>query len=223
MFKRTVSEFQTAILWRKGKIVELLQPGQYRLLPFSGKRLERFDMRVIPLKISGQEVILADRTSLKINVAGTYRLTDPIVRVTQVANDQLSDYMNQVVQLTLREAIADYTLETLFENKKELNDTFASALIEAMAAIGITVLTAAIKDVILPADLRAAYVESAAAQTRSRAQLEYARGQTAALRNLANSASLLEQHPQLIQLMSIQKSDKAAQSQVNLHFNDKSS
>ena len=200
MFKRTVSEFQTAILWRKGKVVELLQPGQYIVLPFSGKRIERFDMRVIPLKISGQEVILADRTSLKINIAGTYQLTDPIKRVKQVANDQLNDYMNQVVQLTLREAIGDYTLETLFEKKKELNDSFAKALIEAMAAIGITVLTAAIKDVILPADLRAAYVESAAAQTRSKAQLEYARGQSAALRNLANSASLLQQHPQLIQL-----------------------
>jgi regulator of protease activity HflC (stomatin/prohibitin superfamily) len=221
MFKRTVSEFQTAILWRKGKIVELLQPGQYIVLPFSAKRLERFDMRIVPLRISGQEVILADRTSLKINVAGTYQLTDPIKRVKQVANEQILDYLNQVVQLTLREAIADYTLETLFEKKKELNDDFAKSLTKAMAEIGINVLTAGIKDIILPADLRAAYVESAAAQTRAKAQLEYARGQSAALRNLANSASLIEEHPQLIQLLSIQKTDKAAQSQVNLHFNDK--
>jgi regulator of protease activity HflC (stomatin/prohibitin superfamily) len=86
MFKRTVSEFQTAILWRKGRIVELIQPGQYTVLPFSAKRIERFDMRVVPLRISGQEVILADRTSLKINVAGTYQLTNPIKRVKQVAN-----------------------------------------------------------------------------------------------------------------------------------------
>jgi regulator of protease activity HflC (stomatin/prohibitin superfamily) len=221
MFKRTVSEFQTAILWRKGIIVELRQPGQYVVLPFSAKRLERFDMRVIPLKISGQEVILADRTSLKINVAGTYQLTDPIKRVKQVANEQFFDYLNQVVQLTLREAIADYTLETLFEKKKELNDDFARSLTKAMAEIGISVISAGIKDIILPADLRAAYVESAAAQTRAKAQLEYARGQSAALRNLANSASLIEEHPQLIQLLSIQKTDKAAQSQVNLHFNDK--
>jgi len=221
MFKRTIKEFETAILWHNGAIERLLQPGQYAVLPFNGMRVERFDMRVFPIRINGQEVMLADRTSLKINIAGTYKLVDPILRVKTVANDSLDDYMNQLIQLALRNAVAYYTLDTLFEKKKELNDAFAKAITTGLAAIGIEVVDAAIKDIILPADLRAAYVEAAAAQTRSKTQLEYARGQSAALRNLANSASLLEQHPQLIQLMSIQKTDKAAQSNVNLHFNDK--
>jgi regulator of protease activity HflC (stomatin/prohibitin superfamily) len=221
MFKRIIKEYESAILWRKGAIDRLLQPGQYFIVPFSGKRIERFDMRVTPLRVSGQEVMLADRTSLKINIAGTYKLVDPILRVKTVANDTLNDYMNQLIQLALRDSVADYSLDTLFEKKKELNDLFASAVTKGLADVGIEVIEVAVKDIILPADLRAAYVESAAAQTRSKTQLEYARGQSAALRNLANSASLIEQHPQLIQLMSIQKTDKATQANVNLHFNDK--
>jgi regulator of protease activity HflC (stomatin/prohibitin superfamily) len=66
------------------------------------------------------------------------------------------------------------------------------------------VLEVVVKDVILPADLRAAYGAVVTARQRAQAQLEAARAETAALRSLANGAKLLDDHPALAQLRIIQ-------------------
>ena len=218
MFKSTVKEYEIAILWKKGRVVTPLKPGVYRYNPFASTRIEKFDARTLPLRIGGQEVILADRTSLKINVAGFYKLADPVLRVLSVANTSLDDLINQKVQLTLRESLDGLTLDDLFSRRTELTHMFERTLKAQFSKIGLTLEQAAIKDVILPSDLRSAYVEAASASTRSKANLEYARGQSAALRHLANSASLIEEHPALVELLSIQKADKSLNSAINLHF-----
>jgi regulator of protease activity HflC (stomatin/prohibitin superfamily) len=61
-----------------------------------------------------------------------------------------------------------------------------------------------LRDLMLPGELRRAYSETALARERGKAELERARGETAALRSLANSAKLLEEHPSLLHLRTIQ-------------------
>src|SRR3954469_6766280 len=62
----------------------------------------------------------------------------------------------------------------------------------------------ALKDVLLPPELRAAYAELVSARQRGKAQLETARAETAALRSLANGAKLLDGHPALAKLRLVQ-------------------
>lgn len=169
MFKRVVKEYETAILWKHGQIAEYLTPGQHPVLPWNGERLERFDMRAIPLEVSGQEVMLADRTSIKINVAATTRLIDPVLRVKVISNEHLDLYINQVIQLALRKFIGEYTLDTLFDNLSALNSNLAVHIPQELAKIGVALVEVSVKDIILPADLRAAYVEVASAHARGEA------------------------------------------------------
>jgi regulator of protease activity HflC (stomatin/prohibitin superfamily) len=56
----------------------------------------------------------------------------------------------------------------------------------------------------LPPDLKKAYTQVIKAQKEGLAVLEKARGETAALRHLANTAKMLEDNPMLFQLRLLQ-------------------
>ena len=71
-----------------------------------------------------------------------------------------------------------------------------------------------LKDLMYPAELKRAFAESLKARQEGQAALERARGESAALRNLANAARVLEGNPELLNLRLLQ-SITAAQSAGN--------
>jgi regulator of protease activity HflC (stomatin/prohibitin superfamily) len=214
MFRKIIKEYELGVEWKDGQTVGLLKPGKYGFKRRIGRKAEVFDTRKTALRIAGQEVILGDRTSLKINVAGMYRISDPVALVKEVSGDELSDHLNQVVQITLKDVLASKTLDDLLERREAVNDDFMKKVSAELKQMGLEVTDIKIKDIILPAELRSAYTESLSAQLKAKAQLEQARGQSAALRNLANTADLLDRHPQLVQLLTLQKKDSI----LNLYF-----
>lgn len=214
MFRKIIKEHELGVEWHKGQIIGELKPGTYSFGRRIGRQAEIFDTRKSALRIAGQEVILGDRTSLKINVAGSYHIADPVALVRAVRREELADYLNQVVQLNLRDIVAAKTLDELLEKREEVNSLFNDGVTKSLKEIGLALDELKIKDVILPAELRSAQIESISAQLRSKVQLEQARSQSAALRNLANTADLLEKHPQLLQLLLLQKKDSI----LNLNF-----
>ena len=56
----------------------------------------------------------------------------------------------------------------------------------------------------LPGELRRAAMDVVVARERGRAELERARAEAATLRSLANTAQLLEEHPALLHLRTLQ-------------------
>jgi regulator of protease activity HflC (stomatin/prohibitin superfamily) len=72
------------------------------------------------------------------------------------------------------------------------------------AAVGVTVRAVEVKDVMLPGDLKRAFAEVLKAKQEGQAALERARGESAALRNLANAARVLEGNPALMNLRVLQ-------------------
>jgi regulator of protease activity HflC (stomatin/prohibitin superfamily) len=73
-----------------------------------------------------------------------------------------------------------------------------------MAKIGINVLAVEVKDVMFAADLKRAFAEVLKAKQEGQAALERARGESAALRNLANAARVLDGNPALMNLRFLQ-------------------
>ena len=72
------------------------------------------------------------------------------------------------------------------------------------ARIGINVLAVETKDLTFPADLKRAFAEVLKARQEGLAALERARGESAALRNLANAARVLDGNPALMNLRLLQ-------------------
>lgn len=74
----------------------------------------------------------------------------------------------------------------------------------ALAAIGIELQDAALRDLTFPGELKKIFAQVVKARQEGLAALEKARGETAALRNLANAAALIERNPVLMQLRALQ-------------------
>ena len=69
----------------------------------------------------------------------------------------------------------------------------------ANAVEGETQITVNLKDIMFPGELKKIFAQVVRAQKEGQAALERARGETAALRNLANAAKPVESNPALMQ------------------------
>jgi regulator of protease activity HflC (stomatin/prohibitin superfamily) len=93
-----------------------------------------------------------------------------------------------------------YSLSTRNEIGKKVSSICELRLEE----MGLKLHVANIKDIMFPGELKKVFSKVVEAQKEGLAILEKARGETAALRQLANAAKLLEDNPYLMQLRMLQ-------------------
>jgi len=74
----------------------------------------------------------------------------------------------------------------------------------AASRLGLELVQADVKDLTLPGDLKKLFTQVTKARQEGLAALERARGETAALRSLANAARLVQDNPALMQLRLLQ-------------------
>ena len=161
------------------------------------------DLREQVFTLAPQEVLTADGVTVKVTAALRWRIGDPVVH-TETVTDPLSR-VYLAVQIALREGLAPLETDAVLRTARQsVTESATAAALAAGREVGVEVLEVVVKDVILPADLRAAYGAVVTARQRAQAQLEAARAETAALRSLANGAKLLDDHPALAQLRMIQ-------------------
>jgi regulator of protease activity HflC (stomatin/prohibitin superfamily) len=79
-------------------------------------------------------------------------------------------------------------------------------------AIGLRLHAVEVKDVMFPGELKKIFAEVVRAQKEGQAALERARGETAALRSLANAARMVQESPALMSLRVLQSVAGAAAS-----------
>jgi regulator of protease activity HflC (stomatin/prohibitin superfamily) len=196
-----VPEGYAGVLYRKGKFVELLGPGRHiRWGRFF--TIEAADIRKAFVTVSGQEVLTADNVNLKISVLLHYQVTDPI-KATHETQHWHTDLYN-IAQLALRAAIAVVPAEALLAQRLEIGAQLLARMQPEAAKIGVLVHAIDIKDVMFPAELKRAFSEALKAKQEGQAALERARAESAALRNLANAARLLDENPALMNLRVLQ-------------------
>jgi len=107
-------------------------------------------------------------------------------------------------QLALRAVAAEATVETLLAQRLDVGAQLLARVQPAVTDLGLTVHAVDVKDVAFPADLKRAFADVLKAKQEGQAALERARGESAALRNLANAARLLGGNPALMNLRLMQ-------------------
>ena len=116
MVRLIVNEYEKALLFQKGRLMRVLDPGQYRIWKlFKRQRVEIVDMRLRGRVINGQEIMTADKVTLRMNVMMTYKVVDPVAAVLKV-----EDYAAQLygdAQMALRAEITAQTLDELLARK----------------------------------------------------------------------------------------------------------
>lgn len=199
--KLVIREFECGLLYRYGKFTGRLESGRHIRWGFD-YALAKVDLRKQTFTIPGQEVLSADNVGLKLSVAVTMQVADPLKAINEV-QDWRSHVYN-VVQLALRSIIAAQAVEALLNQRLEIGKQLLAAVQPEAQKVGVTVQATEVKDVMFPSDLKKVFAEVLKAKQEGQAALERARGESAALRNLANAARLLEGNPALQNLRLLQ-------------------
>jgi regulator of protease activity HflC (stomatin/prohibitin superfamily) len=197
----TVNEWEQGLLFHHGRLVATVGPGAQRRWT-GGYSLRSVDLRPWVVLVPTQEVPTADGVTLKLTVAGRARITDATTYVTAARDTEQAVYL--AMQIALRELVATTTVEELLTGRDEIAGRLLAG-VRGLDTLGIAVDKLDLKDIILPAELKKAHAEVLVARAQGAAALERARGETAALRNLANAARMAADNPALVQLRLLQQ------------------
>lgn len=213
----TVFEYQHALLFNHGRYARLLKPGLYWL--FKPKSMvEVIDSRPRVLTIPGQEVLSADGVSLKVSVLIQFQVCDPKTAKLEFENYEEALYAR--VQTVLREAIGEKPIDNILESRTELSKHLHSSASDISTALGLKIDSISVKDIMFPGSLKDAFSQVARAKQEGLAVLERARGETAAMRNLANTAKMIDGNPNLYQLRLLQTISDASSVVLRLDNNN---
>lgn len=202
-----VFEYQRGLLYRDGKLIEVLPPGGRWVTPLL-HRIDRVDVRLQTTVVTGQEVLTADHLGIKLSVAASYRVVDPRTAITATAS--YSEALHQEIQLLVRELVANRTLAELLAARAALNTELDQALRPRLGPLGLELDAVGVRDIMLPGRLREVYMQVAQAERAGEAALVRARAEVAANRALANAARQLHEQPGLAILRSLQAVEEAA-------------
>lgn len=199
MPKIIVQQGWRAVVRRDGVVVGVLEPGRHPLPPpFWRRSVDLVDVRERTLVVSGQEIATADVPGVKISAAARWRIVSPVDWLDHAQDPD--EVLRLAVQLAVRDHVAAQTLDTLVTERVAATTVLTTAVAAVGASVGVQVAELAIRDIVVPGELRRAMLSLSTAQQEGLAALERARGETAALRALANGARVLEQHPDLARL-----------------------
>jgi hypothetical protein len=106
--------------------------------------------------------------------------------------------------MALREIVGKEKIDTLIENRAGIGPKLMDLTSGKASEFGLKLLSADVKDIMFPGEMKKAFSQVVKAQKEGQAALERARGETAALRNLANAARTMDDNPNLLQLRALQ-------------------
>ena len=201
MRRITILEYERGLKYTRGKFKAVMGPGQYWYIPFF-VTIRKIDIRPCFVSITGQEVLSSDGVTLKVSLAAKYEIADPDTAINKVRDYQEALYLE--LQLAIRSIIGSVDIEALLEKRDELSKKLTELTEDKISAMGLKLISADIKDIMFPCKLKDIFAKVVNARKEGLAALEKARGETAALRNLANGAKMIESNPNLMQLRLVQ-------------------
>lgn len=201
MRRVTIYEYQRGLKYRNGRFRGTVGPGQYWFFS-TFTTIVAVDVRPEFSTVQGQEVLSSDGVSLKVSLAAEFQITDPDAAINKNANFRSSLYLT--IQMALREIVGKEKIDALIENRGSVGAKLMELTSAKASEFGIKLIQADVKDIMIPGEMKKAFAQVVKAQKDGQASLERARGETAALRNLANAARMVEENPNLLQLRALQ-------------------
>lgn len=196
-----VREWERVLVYRDGVFERLLEPGRHRV-PSRRREVVHLTVRPRLVTLPAQEVLTADGLAVRISVLATVRVAEP--RAWHETLEQPDLFVYAALQVALREEVAARTLDELLADRAVVPERMRAAVEADAQRAGLVVDTAALRDVVVPGEIRRAAAAVVTARAEGLAVLEKARSEVAATRALANAAKLVEQHPGLLQLRTLQ-------------------
>lgn len=201
----TIHEYERAVRYVRGKLDGVVEPGQFRYRA-SITELVSLDMREQTVIVPGQEILSSDSLGFKISLQANYRIVDPVKSQSVVSNYFITLYAD--IHAASRAVVETMTGDEILANRATIGSKVEAVVKENAARYGIEIVSLTVRDCMLPGNLKQIYAKVAEAKQEGLAALERARGESAALRNLANAARAMENNPNLSYLRLLQTIEK---------------
>ncbi|TAJ87153.1 slipin family protein [bacterium] len=198
---KIMKEYERAVIFRLGRMVEPRGPGITYVIPIVEK-MSRMDLRVITLDVPPQDVITRDNVSIKVNAVLYFRVLDPNRAIREVENYLYST--SQLAQTTLRSVCGECALDELLAEREKINAHLQTIIDQHTDPWGIKVTQVAIKQIDLPQEMQRAMAKQAEAERERRAKVIHAEGEFQAAQKLADAAEVIGKHPMALQLRFLQ-------------------
>jgi regulator of protease activity HflC (stomatin/prohibitin superfamily) len=188
---------------RDGVLIEQLREGLHVFWKGTGKlSFKSIDLREQVADVAGQEIMTADKVTLRVNLVVTYQVREPEKAATTTADYQQALYRE--AQLVLRAAVGGKTLDAMLADKESVGAEVRQTLSARAAELGVAVKSVGLRDIILPGDMKELLNRVIAATKEAEANLIKRREETAAARSQANTAKVLAENPQLARLKELE-------------------
>ncbi len=152
--------------------------------------------------VTGQEILTKDRVTLRVNLAADFRVDDPLKAVTRVKD--FEEALHRALQFAFRKTLGARTLDDLLAEKVSVDTEAADKVRAEMAEIGVELGEIALKDVILPGEMRDILNQVVAATKAAEANVIKRREETNATRSLLNTAKVMAENPVMLRLKELE-------------------
>ncbi len=191
------------VLLVDGKYVETLPPGRYALWKnVATVKVVTVDLRETTADVCGQEIMTADKVTLRVNANVTYRIVD--ARKAVSSTDDARQALYRETQLALRAMIGAIELDAFLAGKETISREIEQSVRGRAGDLGLEIASVGIRDVILPGEMKDLMNKVTEAKKAAEANLISRREETAASRSQANTAKLLVENPTLMRMRELE-------------------
>lgn len=194
------------VLHCDGKDTEYLEPGRYFYWNVAVIQTNTYSMRVQQLDINGQEILTKDRVGVRVNFTANWKITD--YKKLSETYPNISQTLYAAAQLALRDYLGGKTMDEMLADRENIGSEILAELKKRTADMYVEILSAGIKDVILPGEISAIMNSVLAAEKRAQANVIMRREEVASTRSLLNTAKLMDENATLRRLKELEYIEK---------------
>jgi regulator of protease activity HflC (stomatin/prohibitin superfamily) len=199
---RIVQQYQQGVVFRLGKVQDVVrQPGLRVIIPIIDV-MKRVDMRTVTMPVQSQKIITRDNVSIDVAAVAYFRVKDPVKSLVQIEN--VRSAINQIALTTVRNVVGQSNLDDVLSSTDEINVAVKKILDRATEQWGVEVSVVELKDIQLPESMQRAMAAQAEAEREKRAKVIAAEGEFLSAEKLGQAADIIQAHPIALQLRNLQ-------------------
>lgn len=196
-----------AVVYYDGKPAEYLDAGRYFYWNGAVKvTTATYSMRVQQLDINGQEILTKDKVGVRVNFTANWKIID--YKKLAEAYPNITQALYTAAQLALRDYLGGKTMDELLADRENIGNEILAELKKRAADMFVEIISAGIKDVILPGEISAIMNSVLAAEKRAQANVITRREEVASTRSLLNTAKLMDENATLRRLKELEYIEK---------------
>ena len=204
-----VEEGKRGLVYIDGRLVRELEAGTYGFWnAVSIPRIDVLEVRRQTVEVTGQEILTKDKVTLRVNISAVYEIVNIVTARSGVKD--VNEHLYRTLQIAVRQTLGKRTLEEVLAEKADIDETVSAEVRREMEGYGVRMGAIALKDIILPGDIRDILNQVVTAEKQAQANLIRRREETAATRSLLNTAKLMEGNPLLLRMKELETLEKIA-------------